>query len=120
MQVCLSLPLNSVYDTGAYYPGKMADISIFSGPYNVADAGKLVLNATMFYAPTSPFDLLITLETGKKCTKRWKHCTGVIFTLGARVALESSCSSAIPLADPSNMDGSSRIRSLEPEWNKKP
>ena len=35
-------------------------------------------------------------------------------TFGAKVALESSWGTAFDFADPSNIDGSSRIRSLDP------
>jgi hypothetical protein len=37
-------------------------------------------------------------------------------TFGAKVALESSWGCAFALADPSNIEGSSRIRSLDPEY----
>lgn len=36
-------------------------------------------------------------------------------TFGAKVALESSWGDAFPLADPSSMEGSSRIKSFAPE-----
>jgi hypothetical protein len=40
-------------------------------------------------------------------------------TFGASVALESSWGCAFSLADPSNMDGSSLIRSLDPALSNK-
>jgi hypothetical protein len=42
-----------------------------------------------------------------------------MLTLGANVALESSCGCAVSLAEPSRMDGSSLINSLDPIKYKK-
>lgn len=39
-------------------------------------------------------------------------------TFGARVALESSWGAEFDFADPSNIEGSSRIRSLDPSQNR--
>jgi hypothetical protein len=41
-----------------------------------------------------------------------RHATD---TFGAKVALESSWGAAFDFADPSNIEGSSRIRRLEPK-----